>query len=360
MGKSEKEKPNGAPLGHGADDLPSVIVDDYNMGLRDGDSFLGDRANKFAFREKLDTWRERVRKGGADPLGKTSSRDLSKKEIDALLNGEDKEAAALILGAVDDFAAELAKVLGRFLDQESWKNTERVVIGGGFSASAVGELAIARALVLLKSQGYEIDVTPIAHHPDDAGLIGAAHLMPPWMLKGHKAMLAIDLGGTNVRVGIVELRLKDEADLSKAKVWKSDIWRHADDRPNRNTTIERLVTMVEKLIAKADKADLKLAPVIGVACPGVINADGSILRGGQNLPGGNWESEHFNLPLVLKKAVPQIGEEDAFVIMHNDAVVQGLSQVPFMRDCSDWGILTIGTGLGNAHFHNKRENRDEA
>ena len=39
--------------------------------------------------------------------------------------------------------------------------------------------------------------------------------------------------------------------------------------------------------------------------------------------------------------------------MHNDAVVQGLSQVPFMQDVERWGVLTIGTGLGNARFTNR-------
>jgi len=93
--------------------------------------------------------------------------------------------------------------------------------------------------------------------------------------------------------------------------------------------------------------------VIGVACPGIIEADGSIDRGGQNLPGGNWESESFNLPDALTKAIPEIGGERTFVIMHNDAVVQGLSQVPFMQDVRSWAAVTIGTGFGNAHFTNK-------
>jgi hypothetical protein len=39
--------------------------------------------------------------------------------------------------------------------------------------------------------------------------------------------------------------------------------------------------------------------------------------------------------------------------MHNDAVVQGLSEVPFMRKVTHWGVLTIGTGLGNARFTNR-------
>jgi hypothetical protein len=34
-------------------------------------------------------------------------------------------------------------------------------------------------------------------------------------------------------------------------------------------------------------------------------------------------------------------------------VVQGLSEVPFMQDVEHWGVLTIGTGLGNARFTNR-------
>jgi hypothetical protein len=82
--------------------------------------------------------------------------------------------------------------------------------------------------------------------------------------------------------------------------------------------------------------------------------DGSIERGGQNLP-GNWESERFNLPQRLMEAIPCIGEHETVVLMHNDAVVHGLSQWPFMQDVEPWGVLTIGTGLGNARFTNRSE-----
>ncbi len=41
--------------------------------------------------------------------------------------------------------------------------------------------------------------------------------------------------------------------------------------------------------------------------------------------------------------------------MHNDGVVQGLSEVPFMQDVERWGVLTIGTGLGNARFTNRKK-----
>ena len=110
--------------------------------------------------------------------------------------------------------------------------------------------------------------------------------------------------------------------------------------------------MLEELIARADKEGLKLAPFIGVGCPGIIEADGTIDRGAQNLP-GNWESSRFNLPHALHEGIPSIGEHETLVLLHNDAVVQGLSQAPFMTDVTHWGALTIGTGLGNACFTNR-------
>ena len=86
--------------------------------------------------------------------------------------------------------------------------------------------------------------------------------------------------------------------------------------------------------------------------------DGTIDRGGQNLP-GNWEVKSFNLPHLLREAIPKIGDHETLVVMHNDAVVQGLSEVPFMRDVEHWGVLTIGTGLGNACFTNRATEEEE-
>src|SRR5260370_42684243 len=112
--------------------------------------------------------------------------------------------------------------------------------------------------------------------------------------------------------------------------------------------------MQKGLIAVGEAEGLELAPFIGIACPGVINEDGSIEKGAQNLP-GNWESSKFNLPASLVEAIPQIGDHDTAVLMHNDGVAQGLSEVPFMQDVDRWGVLTIGTGLGNARFTNRKK-----
>ena len=90
----------------------------------------------------------------------------------------------------------------------------------------------------------------------------------------------------------------------------------------------------------------------------MINEDGSIAKGAQNLP-GNWESSKFNLPASLVEAIPEIGDHDTAVLMHNDGVAQGLSEVPFMQDVDHWGVLTIGTGLGNARFTNRHKDKEK-
>src|SRR5207247_5867298 len=123
--------------------------------------------------------------------------------------------------------------------------------------------------------------------------------------------------------------LKKASDLSKAFVWKFELWRHADENNvSRGEAVKELIKMLSGLIARADKEGLRLAPFIGIGCPGLIEADGTISRGAQNLP-GNWESSRFNLPLCLQETIPTIGEHDTAVLMHNDAVVQGLREVPF-------------------------------
>jgi hypothetical protein len=358
MPDTKEKTATGAPTGlhlHGALELPSVVIDSYNLELREKDGFIGDRASKRAFHEILEDWRDRVRKVDVDPLGDEHAMEMGKKKLDDLLLNGDPEAAGVLHGAIEDFAQEFAAVTRRFLRAKGWADTQRIVVGGGFRESRIGELALGRASVILKASGVAIELVPIRNHPDEAGLIGAAHLMPAWTLTGHDAILAVDIGGSNIRAGVVELNLKQASDLSKAKVWKSDLWRHADDAPKRDAAVDRLVDMLETLIAKAQKEKLNLAPLIGIGCPGVIEADGSIDRGGQNLPGGNWESGRFNLPKILREKIPLIGDHETMVVIHNDAVVQGLSEVPFMTDVEHWGVLTIGTGLGNARFTNREK-----
>jgi hypothetical protein len=335
-------------LPHGARELRSVHVDDYNVELREAGGFLGDRANKKAFQAMLDRWRRKL--GEADPLRDVSTQELykQKRELEKILLHGDPAAAGVLLGAIEEFSRSLAEVVERFLKLPGWRDTQRIVIGGGFREGRIGELVAGRTAVLLKAAGNPVELLPIRHHPDAAGFLGSIELAPERACSGFEGILAADIGGTNIRTGIVELG----SGPGSAKIWKSERWRHADDAPERDEAVEALIAMLRALIGAAAAEKLRLAPFIGIACPGVVRPDGTIARGAQNLP-GDWESEDFNLPARMVRAIAQIHGNGTAVVMHNDAVVQGLSEACFMRDVARWGILTVGTGLGNAHFTNR-------
>ena len=150
---------------HGSHRLPAVDVDSYNVELKDDEGFIGDRASKGAFRNMIDNIRKTLRKSGDDPLGEEDSDELSKAELDSLLLQGEPEAAGIIHAAIEDFSQEFALIIQRFLKLKEWKNTERIVVGGGFRASRIGELVTGRTKIILKAQKIDIDLVPIRNHP---------------------------------------------------------------------------------------------------------------------------------------------------------------------------------------------------
>lgn len=337
---------------HGALRLPGLRIDSYNLELREpeGEGFIGDRASQAAFRALLDQARRRERTG-KDPFGKKATEDLSKKAIDLMLVGGDIDGAHLIHLALEQYARRLADVVRCFLAQPEWKGVEKIVLGGGFPESRFGEFAVRRTARLLKATRTGVDLCVLKHDPDEGGLLGWAPLLPQGMSKRHEAFLAVDVGGTNLRCGIVAHRLDEAKDGSKARLLEHMHWRHADDEPDRRETIDRLAGMLNGLTAQARTLGIALAPFVGIAVPGRIESDGGIAQGAQNLP-GDWELP-FHLPDALGRRLDAIDGRPPDVVLHNDAVVQGLSERRRMRKATRWGVMTIGTGLGNASYTNR-------
>jgi predicted NBD/HSP70 family sugar kinase len=247
---------------HGSTVLPSVEVKSYNLEVEDEDGFVGDKASRRMFWRILDKWRKPLKELGEDPFGDAPSEAIGKKKLAALLVEGDPHAAGTVQSAVEEFAQQLTSVIARFLRLKHWRDMECLVIGGGFRASRLGELVIGRSAVLLKSDGLAVDLKPISSDPDEAGLMGAAHLLPAWMLKGHEAILAVDVGGTNIRTGLVQVQSKKSGEF-KTSVCDMTVWRHADEEIKREDAVGGLVEMLEKHIARAKKEKMRLAPLIG-------------------------------------------------------------------------------------------------
>jgi hypothetical protein len=244
-----------------------------------------------------------------------------------LLQGS-PEAAGILLGAIEDFARELCGVLGGVLKLHSWRDTQRIVVGGGFRERRVGELAIGRTAVLVKSNGQPIDLMPGRYHPNEAGLIGTIYLAPSDIPKQYQGSLAVDIGGTNMRVGIIQFVPENAS--STPRVWQSELWRHKDEFPSRDELVGRLIFMLQQKYEAAVRSSFRLAPFIGIACPGEILPNGAIARGTQNLP-GDWEDPEFNLAHRIEKTF-----KGWTIVLHNDAVA-GFKRIAVYAGRADLG-----------------------
>ena len=157
---------------------------------------------------------------------------------------------------------------------------------------------------------------------------------------------------------MVALNLKKATDLSKAFVWKFELWRHGDEKDVKR---EKAVEKLTKMLQASDQPGRKGRPAARTfhrhRLPGHHRA-GRHHRARRPEPAGQLGEQPLQPAARLHEAIPAIGEHDTLVLMHNDAVVQGLSEVPFMQDVEHWGALTIGTGLGNARFTNRKQADD--
>ena len=333
---------------HAVTRLPQLRIDGYSLRVPDpgGDGFLGDRASQTAFRTLLDTAREQ-HLHGRDPFGRAQSRNLAKERIDLVLVGGAPDASHAVHLAVEEYARQLCFVVQSFLARPEWAGVERIVLGGGFPEHETGGLALRRAMRLLELADTGVALLPLRHDPDEGGLLGWSPLLPDAAL-AYDAFLAVDVGGTKLRCGIVEHRAQRDPSGGQGRVIESLVWRHADDRPRRGQAVARMAAMLNGLAAFARTLGLKLAPFVGIACPGSIEPDGTLSSGAQNLP-GNWERP-FSLPEALAARLDTIDGRVPTVVMHNDAVVQGLSELGRMAGSRRWAVLTIGTGLGNATY----------
>src|SRR5262249_23730838 len=151
------------------------------------------------------------------------------------------------------FAQQLAGVVKRFLKTKSWRDTECIVVGGGLRDSRVGEIAVGRAGIILK-ETTDVELSPIHNDPGEAGLIGTAILLPAWMLDVYEAIVGVDIGGSNIRAGIVELQLAKAKDLSKAKVSEMMLWpHHKEEGVTREQSVQELTELLTTLISTARK-----------------------------------------------------------------------------------------------------------
>ena len=82
-----------------------------------------------------------------------------------MLTEGEPEAAGMVQSAVEEFAQQLAQVIRRFLRLKAWRDTECLVIGGGFSGKPRRRAGGRRAGLLLKADDIPVDLELIRTIP---------------------------------------------------------------------------------------------------------------------------------------------------------------------------------------------------
>jgi len=140
--------------------------------------------------------------------------------------------------------------------------------------------------------------------------------------------IGIDLGGTNIACGIVDVNGK----LLLKKSCKTGA-----DRPVEDIMTD-MAKLVEEVIAESGFPKEKIA-FLGVAAPGIANSDSGVIEYSCNLP----SFLKFNIVEDLKKrtGIARIGLE-------NDAncAAKGEAEAGAAKGCKSSVFITLGTGVG--------------
>lgn len=138
--------------------------------------------------------------------------------------------------------------------------------------------------------------------------------------------LGIDVGGTNVKIGIVN---KNGELLKKKKYPTASL-------QNKKDFIKTFVSIIGKTLKKNPQIRK-----VGIAVPGMISKDRLSTIFMANVP------EFNNVPLIkiLKKSHPNIS-----FFLENDANAAAIGELHFAKTKvpKDFAFITLGTGLGGA------------
>ena len=141
------------------------------------------------------------------------------------------------------------------------------------------------------------------------------------------ASIGVDIGGTNVKLGLVS---------PQGKVILRDTF-STRDHPGREALLRKLVTHLELLKKEAKFRRLKLAGV-GIGAPGPIDVERGFVYFFPNIPG--WKDTPLKKILEKRIHLP--------VRVDNDANVMAWAEFIFGagKGCRNMIALTLGTGLG--------------
>jgi glucokinase len=157
------------------------------------------------------------------------------------------------------------------------------------------------------------------------------------MLKSQKYAIGVDLGGTNIKVGIVsrEGRIIKKASLPTLAEKGQD----------------KVISQIKKGIKEILSHNKLKIQGIGIGSPGIVSTKKGTVENPPNLPG--WEK--VNLKKIIKK------EFNIHVILENDANAAAIGEMIFGagKKIDSFVMVTLGTGVGGGIIINRKLLRGE-
>ncbi|MDR3609827.1 MAG: ROK family protein [Ignavibacteriaceae bacterium] len=157
------------------------------------------------------------------------------------------------------------------------------------------------------------------------------------MITQSSYAVGVDLGGTNIKLGIVS---------EKGKIIKKTVVpAKAEDGPDM--VIKQIIYGINILFNK-NKAELA---GIGIGAPGIVSNKKGTVEYPPNLPG--WKK--INLGSIIKK------EFNTKVLVENDANAAAIGEMIFGagKNIGSFVMITLGTGVGGAIVFNRKLFRGE-
>jgi glucokinase len=141
-------------------------------------------------------------------------------------------------------------------------------------------------------------------------------------------VLGIDIGGTNIRVGLIESNTLVRIEKLKIK-----------SNGTENEIIDELLSLISKFSGEQIEG-------IGIGVPGVVDIKKGIVYDVQNIP--SWKEVHLKEKLESKYNLP--------VYLNNDANCFAIGEKCFgsVKEFNSIVGLTMGTGLGAGLILNNR------
>lgn len=152
------------------------------------------------------------------------------------------------------------------------------------------------------------------------------------MSEKMKYAVGVDLGGTNIKVGIVSERAKI--------IFKNFFPTEAEGGPKR--VIENICRGIKTLL---NNSEFKVSG-IGIGCPGIVIPKEGVVKNPPNLPG--WKT------VPVSKIISGIMKLKT--IVENDANVAAVGELTFGagKNFNDFIMVTLGTGVGGGIVINKK------